>query len=118
MAAAAGLPVGATQYGLLVLVALTVVIGLQVMGIVLVLAMLVAPAATAQLVVRRLPAMMAVGALVGMASAFVGLYVAWYGDVSASAAIVLAATGFFLVAFLSVPARRALWPRRSMPRSG
>ena len=55
MAAATGVPVAAMQYGLLALIGLTVVIALQVMGIVLVLAMLVAPPATAQLLTRRLP---------------------------------------------------------------
>jgi iron/zinc/copper transport system permease protein len=112
MAAATGVPVAAMQYGLLLLIGLTVVISLQVMGIVLVLAMLVAPAATAQLLTRRVPSMMAVGAVVGAASAVVGLYVAWYGDVSASASIVLTATGFFLAAFLFSPGRGLLWQNR------
>lgn len=114
MAAASGVPVAAMQYGLLALIGLTVVIALQVMGIVLVLAMLVAPAATAQLLTRRLPAMMATGALVGALSALVGLYIAWYADVSASAAIVLTATAFFFLALLFAPARGLLWQRRSL----
>ncbi len=113
MAAASGVPVAAMQYGLLALVGLTVVIALQVMGIVLVLAMLVAPAATAQLLTRRLPPMMAVGALVGILSALGGLYIAWYADVAASAAIVLNATGFFGLAFLFAPGRGLLWQRRA-----
>lgn len=103
MAAAAGVPVAIIHYALLALVGLTVVIGLQVMGIVLVLAVLVAPAATAQLLARSLPGMMAIGSLVGVASALSGLYIAWYADVSASAAIVLVSTGMFLVAFLLAP---------------
>ncbi len=115
MAAASGVPVNAMQYGLLALIGLTVVIALQVMGIVLVLAMLVAPAATAQLLTRRLPPMMAVGALVGALSALGGLYIAWYADVSASAAIVLTATGFFFLAFLLAPNRGLLWQRRGAP---
>jgi manganese/iron transport system permease protein len=115
MAAASGVPVAAMEYGLLALIGLTVVIALQVMGIVLVLAMLVAPAATAQLLTRRLPPMMAVGAAVGALSAVVGLYCAWYADVSASAAIVLTATAFFFLAFLFAPARGLLWQRRSLP---
>ena len=118
MAAASGVPVVAMQYGLLMLIGLTVVLALQVLGIVLVLAMLVAPAATAQLLTRRLPAMMAVGALVGATSAVVGLYIAWYADVSASAAIVLTATGFFFVAFLFAPGRGVLWQRRFVSAEG
>jgi manganese/iron transport system permease protein len=116
MAAASGLPVGALQYGLLGLIGLTVVVALQVMGIVLVLAMLAAPAATAQLLTRRLPPMMAAGAAIGAVSSLVGLYVAWYADVSASAAIVLVATGFFLVAFLFAPERGLLWQGRYQPQ--
>ena len=115
MAAASGVPVAAMQYGLLALVGLTVVVALQVMGIVLVLALLVTPAATAQLLTRRLPPMMAVGALVGVLSSLVGLYIAYYADVAASAAIVLTATGFFALAFLFAPGRGLLWQRRFAP---
>ena len=115
MAAASGVPVAAMQYGLLALVGLTVVVALQVMGIVLVLALLVTPAATAQLLTRRLPPMMAVAALVGVLSSLVGLYIAYYADVAASAAIVLTATGFFALAFLFAPGRGLLWQRRFAP---
>jgi len=109
MAAAAGLPVGSLQYGLLALLALTTVIALQTVGVVLVVALLVTPAATAQLFTRSLPGMMLLGAALGATSSVVGLYIAWYGDISASASIVLTATGLFLVAFLFAPSRGALW---------
>ena len=115
MAAASGLPVAAIQYGLLALVGVTTVIGLQTVGIVLVVALLVTPAASAQLLTRRLPPMMAVGALVGILSSLVGLYIAYYADVAASAAIVLTATGFFTLAFLFAPGRGLLWQRRFAP---
>lgn len=118
MAAASGVPVGMVQYGLLLLIALTVVMALQVMGIVLVLAMLVAPAATAQLLTRRLPSMMALGAVIGVVSATVGLYAAWYADVSASAAIVLTAASMFTLVFLLAPRNGLLWQHRGafLPR--
>ncbi|MBI2913782.1 MAG: metal ABC transporter permease [Chloroflexi bacterium] len=112
MAAAAGLPVGTLQYGLLTLLALTTVIGLQTVGIVLVVALLITPAATAQLLARRLPWMMAAGSLVGALSSLVGLYVAYYADISASAAIVLTATALFLAAFLLAPGRGLVWQGR------
>ena len=115
MAAAAGLPVAAIQYGLLALIGVTTVIGLQTVGIVLVVALIVTPAATAQLLTRRLPAMMAVGAAVGVLSSLAGLYVAYYADVSASAAIVLTATAFFFLAFLLAPGRGLLWQRGFSP---
>ncbi len=109
MAAAAGLPVGVLQYGLLALLALTTVIALQAVGVVLVVALLVTPAATAQLLTRSLPGMMLLGATLGAVSSILGLYIAWYGDISASASIVLMATGMFLAAFLFAPAHGVLW---------
>lgn len=112
MAAAAGLPVGALQYALLALLALTTVIALQTVGIVLVVALLITPAATAQLLTRSLHAMMAVGAMVGALSSLLGLYIAWYGNVSPSASIVLTATGLFALAFLLAPSRGVLWQYR------
>jgi ABC-type Mn2+/Zn2+ transport system permease subunit len=112
MAAAAGLPVAAMQYGLLALIALTIVISLKAVGIVLVVAMLVTPAATAQLLVRRLHLIMAVGAGVGIVSSVVGLYLSYHADVAASAAVVLTATVIFLLTFLLSPRRGILGLRR------
>jgi iron/zinc/copper transport system permease protein len=106
MAAATGLPVGWIQYALMAMLALTTVIALKTVGIVLVVALLITPAATAQLLTRSLPGMMLVGSVLGAASTVIGLYVAWYADLSASASIVLTATGFFVLAF--VLARRGL----------
>jgi manganese/iron transport system permease protein len=102
------------QYGLLALIGLTVAVALQVLGIVLVLAMLVAPPATAQLLTRSLPAMMAVGEIVGVLSSVVGLFIAWHADVSASAAIVLVATGFFALALVLSP-RQGILARLRQP---
>lgn len=73
MAAASGVPVAVVQYGQLALLALTTVIAIKVVGIVLVVAMLVTPAATAQLLVRRVPAMMLVGSLCGAIAVTAGL---------------------------------------------
>jgi iron/zinc/copper transport system permease protein len=100
MAAATGLPVDIVQYALMAMLALTTVIALKTVGIVLVVALLITPAATAQLLTRSLPAMMLAGAAVGAASTVIGLYVAWYADLSASASIVLTATAFFALAFV------------------
>lgn len=71
MAAASGVPVAAVQYGQLALLALTTVIAIRVVGIVLVVAMLVTPAATAQLLVQRIRPMMALGVLFGALSAVI-----------------------------------------------
>lgn len=112
MAAAAGLPVAAMQYGLLGLIALTIVISLKAVGIVLVVAMLVTPAATAQLLVRRLHLIMVVGTGIGVVSSVVGLYLSYHADVAASAAVVLTATVLFLLTFLFSPRRGILGLRR------
>ena len=74
---------------LLVLLALTIVISLQTVGVGLVAAMLVTPAATANLLTRRLPTMMALAALIGALSAMVGLYLSYYANVASGAAVVL-----------------------------
>jgi len=112
MAAASGVPVGLVQYGLLAMLGVSTVVALKAVGIVLVVAMLVTPAATASLLVRRVHYIMALGAVVGAVSSVVGLYVSYYAEVASGAAIVLTATVLFLLAFLFSPRRglvTALW---------
>lgn len=99
---------GAFRYLLLVLIAVTVVMALRAVGVALVLAMLITPPATAQLLVRRLPGMMALSAGLGVLSGVVGLYVSFYTGVSSGAAIVLVATALFLLALVLAPQRRPL----------
>ncbi|MDX9991691.1 MAG: metal ABC transporter permease [Anaerolineales bacterium] len=96
---------------LLILLALTVVISLQTVGIGLVAAMLVTPAATAFLLTRRLPTMMALSAAFGALSSVIGLYVSYYANIASGAAVVLVATGFFVLAFLFAPGRGLVWKR-------
>ena len=100
---------------MLVLLALTIVVSLQTVGVGLVAALLVTPAATAYLLTRRLPAMMAVAALIGAASSVTGLYLSYYLDVASGAAVVLTATAAFVVVFLAAPRRGLLW-RRAVAR--
>ena len=85
---------------ILVLLALTVVVSLQTVGVSLAAAMLVTPAATAYLLTRRLWPMMLVSALIGAASSIIGLYLSYYLNIVSGSAIVLTATAFFLLAFL------------------
>ncbi len=101
MAAASGVPVAAVQTGLLVLVALAAVAAFRLVGVVLVMAMLVAPAATAALIVRRLPLIMLGGALVGTAATLMGLYASFYADVAAGPAIVVASVALFALVLAS-----------------
>ncbi|MGI5836357.1 MAG: metal ABC transporter permease [Chloroflexota bacterium] len=112
MAATQQLPVGALRNLMLVLLAFTVVISLQSVGIGLVAAMLVTPAATAQLLTRRLPSMMATAAAIGAISAVAGLYLSYYINVASGAAIVLVCTAFFLLAYLFTPGRGVFWSLR------
>jgi ABC-type Mn2+/Zn2+ transport system permease subunit len=77
----------------------------------LVAAMLVTPAATAYLLTRRLPAMMAISAGIGVASSVIGLYASYWLNVASGAAIVLASSVLFLLVFLFSPQRGLLWSR-------
>ena len=94
---------------LLVLLALTIVIGVQAVGIVLVAALLVTPAATARFFVRRLHHMMLLGACIAVFSNVTGMYIAWHGRIAASAAIVLTMTVLFLLAFFFAPGSGYIW---------
>jgi manganese/iron transport system permease protein len=105
------LPTTLLHYLLMVLIAATIVVSLQTVGVALMLAMLITPAATAYLLTRRLPAMMAVGALFGALSGISGLYTSFHAGVASGAAIVLISTLFFLLAFLFAPERGWVWRR-------
>lgn len=94
---------------LLVLLAVTIVIGVQVVGVALVSAMLVTPAATARFFTRRLHHMMLLGAGIGSVCGVVGLYLAWHLVVAASATIVLTMTVAFLAAFFFAPSKGYVW---------
>lgn len=106
-AEAIGLPVALLHEVLLALMAITIVISIQTVGIVLVVAMLITPAATATLLVRRFPLVMLVGALQGVVGAVVGLYLSFYLNVASGASIVLVLTLMFLVALVCAPWLRA-----------
>jgi ABC-type Mn2+/Zn2+ transport system permease subunit len=120
LAATLRLPAERLRTVLLVLLALTVVVSLQSVGIGLVTAMLVTPGATAYLLTRRLPRMMALSAVFGALSGVIGLYASYYLDVVSGAAIVLTATAFFLLAFLFAPHKGMVvkWVNRMRFRSG
>jgi ABC-type Mn2+/Zn2+ transport system permease subunit len=96
---------------MLILLALTIVVSLQTVGVGLVAAMLVTPGAAAYLLTRRLSSMMIVAGFIGAVSSVVGLYLSFYLSVASGAAVVLTATVIFLLAYLFAPARGVL-PRR------
>jgi manganese/iron transport system permease protein len=96
-AAAAGLPVSRLDYLFLALIALTIVVSLQAVGIILVVAMLVTPAAVGQLVASSFGRLVGVAVAVGTIAPTVGLYLSYWLDSAAGATIVLVETLIFLV---------------------
>ena len=94
---------------LLVLLALTIVVGVQAVGVALIAAALVTPAATARFFTQRLHHMMFLSAAIAAISGILGMYAAWHLEVAASAAIVLVMTALFGLAFLFAPRRGYIW---------
>jgi manganese/iron transport system permease protein len=86
-----------------VLVTLAVVMAVQTIGNILVLALLITPAATARLLTDRLAVMMALAPAIGAGCALTGLYLSWSWDLPVGGTIVLTLTGAFLVAHLAAP---------------
>jgi ABC-type Mn2+/Zn2+ transport system permease subunit len=109
LAATLRLPLNLLNYLLMVLIALSVVVSLQTVGVALMVAMLVTPAATAYLLTRRLWHMMIAGALIGTFSSVAGLYLSFYTNIASGAAVVLVCTGLFVLAFMFAPSRGAVW---------
>jgi manganese transport system permease protein len=103
MAKATGIPVHLIHYLLMLLLSLVTVASLKSVGIVLVVAMLITPGATAYLLTDRLPVMLSLSALFGVISAVVGIYFSVLYDVASGASIVLAASVWFGLAFFFAP---------------
>jgi ABC-type Mn2+/Zn2+ transport system permease subunit len=117
-AAASGLPVAALEYLLLALLGVTIVVSIQAVGIIMVVAMLVTPAATAQLLVIRFGQLMALAVILAAMSAVIGLYLSFYLNLASGASIVLIETLLFVVALVLGP-RTGLraWLRRAPARA-
>jgi manganese/iron transport system permease protein len=98
-----GLPVFWLDLLLLILVSLTIVVSLRAVGNILVVAMLVTPAAAARLLTDRLHVMMGLSAAIGVTSGVIGLLVSYHADVAAGGTIVLVATAIFGVVWLFAP---------------
>lgn len=99
LAATLRLPVGPLNNLLLTLMAVTVAVSLQTVGVALMVAMLVTPAATAYLLTRRLSEMMMLATIFASLSGIIGLYLSYYLSIASGAAVVLTATLFFVLAF-------------------
>jgi ABC-type Mn2+/Zn2+ transport system permease subunit len=87
------------ELALLALLAVAILVSVQALGNLLVVAILIAPAATARLLARRLPAMMATAVAVGIGGAIGGLYLSYYAGLAAGASIALVLVGAYVLAF-------------------
>ncbi|MDQ0257299.1 iron/zinc/copper transport system permease protein [Evansella vedderi] len=116
MAQAIGLPTKLIHYILMLVLSLVTVASLNSVGIILVVAMLITPGATAYLLTDRLPVMMGLSAVFGSVSAIIGVYYSFIYDVATGASIVLVASIFFIIAFLLSPKHGIIvrWGRAKM----
>lgn len=111
LAATLRMPVTLLHHVMLLLLAVAVVVSMQTVGVALMIAMLVTPAATALLLTRRLGRMMLLSAGLGAVSGVTGLYLSYYVNMAPGPAVVLVATAWFILAFLFSPQRGLCWRR-------
>lgn len=104
-AQAVGLPVNLLDLGLMMLIGLTIVASLKAVGVILVLSLLITPAATAYLLVNRLHQVMILGVGVAVASSIAGMYLSYFYNLPSGPAIVLVTSGIFILAFLFSPSQ-------------
>ena len=117
-AQAVGLPVNLLDLGLTLAIALTIVASMKAVGVVLVLSMLITPPATAYLLVPRLHQVMLLGASVGTIASISGMYLSYFYNLPSGPAIVLVASGLFLLDLLFSPRHGLLThPIRHQPPS-
>jgi manganese/iron transport system permease protein len=102
-AQAVGLPTNLLNFGLMVLIALTIVASMKAVGVILVLSLLITPGATAYLLVTRLHQVMLLGAAIAILSSISGMYLSYFFNLPSGPAIVLVVSSFFSLAFLFNP---------------
>jgi manganese/iron transport system permease protein len=117
-AAASGLPVARLDYLFLALIAVTIVVSLQAVGIILVVAMLVTPAATAQLLTRSFGRLLLIAALIGVLAPIAGLYLSFWANAASGATIVLVETGLFVIALVAGPQGAVRRRAETSPQGG
>jgi ABC-type Mn2+/Zn2+ transport system permease subunit len=100
-ASVVGLPSNILHHTLMVMISLAVIASLQTVGIILVVALLITPGATAQLLAKNLPQMFIISIAVGITSAIIGLYLSFYLAASSGGTIALTATTIFFAAFVA-----------------
>ena len=98
-----GINTGLLHYMLLSLLSLSAVVGLQTVGIILVVAMLITPGATAYLLTDRFDRMIFLAVISSVISSIIGVYISYWSDIETGGSIVLVQTMIFLLAFLFAP---------------
>lgn len=109
MAAAYGLNTRLIHYTIMFLLTLVTVASLQTVGVILVVSMLITPAATAYLLTNRLSLMVVMAAFFGALSAIIGLYFSFLYNMPSGPVIALATTSLFILAFIFSPKQGVLW---------
>lgn len=99
-AEAVGLPTKWLNLGMMTGITLTIITSMQVVGVLLVIALLIGPALTAYLVTQELHHMMFLGSAIGIVSSLVGIYLSYYFNLPSGPAIVLVSSSLFMLAFL------------------
>ena len=99
-ATVSGIPSQKLDYLLLVLLSIVIVISLQVVGIILVVGLLITPAATASLIVKRFKSVIILGIIIGIASSIIGLYFSYHLDLPSGPTICVVSTMIFSLALL------------------
>lgn len=112
-AKASGVPVLVLDMVLYAMVTAAIVVALQAVGNVLVLALLVTPAATARMGTERLGTMTIAACFLGAFGSIAGLYISYHYNLAAGGMIVLVLTAMFLISWLAAPKHGLLWKRRT-----
>lgn len=116
LAATLRLPIHLLEYLLIGLIAMSIVVSLQTVGVTLMVAMLITPAATASLLTHRLSRMMIIAALLAVFSGVTGLYLSYYLNIASGAAIVLTCTLLFAITWVLTTIRRSRVSKRNPVR--
>lgn len=110
-ASAIGLRTGLLHYGLLAIISLVVVGALDAVGLILAIALLITPGATAHLLTERFDRMFLLSILIGVLGAIGGVFLGFHADADPAASIVVVLTGIFVLAFLIAPKHGVIWRR-------
>lgn len=103
MAHIIGISAGGFHYFLMTMLSMSIVTGLQSVGVILIIAMLITPPATAYLLTNKLKLLLVISCICGIISSVAGLYLSYYFNFASGASIVLVAVFFFMLAFLFSP---------------